>query len=309
MADSVESKQNFLTNEIIAKGFDPDDFTKWIDETYPNGRLCSLGCDLDKWMYDDLEKAVREYQCSRVPIFAQEMSTPTSPEKSSPTTVSEKAEVSSLRSMSIPVHNELPRKLSFCNKSRTERKKVLESTCMWARRFLWSRVIQEKKSFFTFSSKFVFTLNTDPHGWEVQRKLEDFKWLSQRLKFEFPSAGVESSNKIQEFDGKDREDIESYMNYILNEDVCLHSRFLVFFLSCTNQTKFDAKREKEFNKYKKGDKWLSGHSKKHHQEEIKKESEDRMFSKTEAQNPEDNINQFLEEAGPNIIECQKLYKE
>lgn len=162
---------------------------------------------------------------------------------------------------------------------------------------------------FQFTPRYLFILNTDPHGWEVQRRLEDFKWLSHRLKYEFPSAGVGSSHKIQEFEGKDRDDIESYMNYILNEDECLHSRFLVFFLSCTNQMKFDAKREKEFSKSKKGEKWLSGHNKKHHVEENKKESEDRIFSKPEQQNPEDNINQFLGEAGTNIIECQKLYKK
>lgn len=104
MAESVEAKQNFLCIEILAKGFDTDDFTAWIDKNYPNGRWQSSGCDLEKWMYIDLEKAVKEYQSSRFPIFPQERTVSTSPEKSSPTTISEKADVSSLRSMSIPVH-------------------------------------------------------------------------------------------------------------------------------------------------------------------------------------------------------------
>jgi hypothetical protein len=99
------------------------------------------------------------------------------------------------------------------------------------------------------------------------------------------------------------------MNYLLNEDECLHSRFLIFFLSCANQTKFEAKKEKEYNKSKKSDKWLHGHNKKYHVEETKKENEDRMFSNPEQQSPEDNINQFLGEAGPNLVECQKLYKK
>lgn len=107
MADSVENKQRFLCLEIMAKGFDPDDFTKWIDESSELGSRVSPGCDLEQWSYAELEKAVREYQCTHVPMFAKEMSFPTSPEKSSPTTVSDKADVSSLRSMSIPVHNKL----------------------------------------------------------------------------------------------------------------------------------------------------------------------------------------------------------
>lgn len=107
MADSVENKQRFLCLEIMAKGFDPDDFTKWIDEASDLGRTFSAGCDLEQWSFAELEKAVRAYQCSHVPIFAKEISTPTSPDKSSPTTISDKADVSSLRSMSIPVHNKV----------------------------------------------------------------------------------------------------------------------------------------------------------------------------------------------------------
>lgn len=179
---------------------------------------------------------------------------------------------------------------------------------MSARRQPSRSVLQDKRGFFSFSAKQTFILNTDPHGWEVPRRLEDFKWLSQRLKFEFPSAGVAAANQIQEFDGKDRDDIESYMNYILNEDECLHSRFLIFFLSCTNQAKFDAKREKEF-KSRKAEKWLSGGHKKHQQEEARKEHEDRKALPREALHPEDSINQFLQEAGPNLLECQKLYKK
>jgi hypothetical protein len=152
-------------------------------------------------------------------------------------------------------------------------------------------------------------LATDPHGWQVPRRLEDFKWLSSRLKHEFPNAGVGSADEIQEFDGRDRDDIESYMNYLLNEDEVLHSRFLIFFLSCTNQTKFDAKRQKEFNKSRKSDKWLSGNSKKHYVEEGKKESEDTKLPYSDKKSPDDDLNQFLGEAGYNLIECQKLYKK
>lgn len=38
MAESVEAKQRYLCLEIMAKGFDPDAFTQWIDEKYENGR-------------------------------------------------------------------------------------------------------------------------------------------------------------------------------------------------------------------------------------------------------------------------------
>lgn len=78
---------------------------------------------MEQWSYAELEKAVREYQCSHVPVFAKEMSTPTSPDKSSPTTVSDKADVSSLRSMSIPVHNKVTQETFFLQQIEDGKKK------------------------------------------------------------------------------------------------------------------------------------------------------------------------------------------
>ena len=37
MADDIESKQKYLCDEIMAKGFDTDVFTRWIDENYEKG--------------------------------------------------------------------------------------------------------------------------------------------------------------------------------------------------------------------------------------------------------------------------------
>ena len=61
--------------------------------------------------------------------------------------------------------------------------------------------------------------------------------------------------QIAAFDGQDKDDIECYMNYLLTEHQVLYSRFLIFFLSCTNPKKFYAKREKEYHKTN-SDKWL-----------------------------------------------------
>lgn len=103
------------------------------------------------------------------------------------------------------------------------------------------------------------------------------------------------------------------MNYLLNEDEVLHSRFLIFFLSCTNQTKFDSKREKEFNP-KKNDKWLSGPSptkpkKGSKLEEGSKEIDDTRCSMNDHLNSEVQLHQFLEEVHPSLAQGQKLYKK
>ena len=128
MADNVEAKQRFLCLEIMAKGFDPDTFTQWIDQSYENGRRRSSGCDLEKWSQQDLERAVRDFQQLHAPVDPNEVHEVVSPEKGSPTAVSDKADMSSLRSVSIPVHNRLRRKPSFCNKSKMEKRKAPECT-------------------------------------------------------------------------------------------------------------------------------------------------------------------------------------
>lgn len=105
MADTVESKQRFLFQEIIAKGYDSDDFIKWIEDHHEHGNHRSPGCDLEKWTASKLESAVKDYQATHISIYPKEGMSQGSPEKGSPTSVSEKADMSSLRSMSIPVHN------------------------------------------------------------------------------------------------------------------------------------------------------------------------------------------------------------
>lgn len=51
------------------------------------------------------------------------------------------------------------------------------------------------------------------------------------------------------------------MNYLLTEQEVLYSRFLIFFLSCSNMQKFYSKREKEYHRTS-GDKWLGSVTKK-----------------------------------------------
>jgi len=96
----------------------------------------------------------------------------------------------------------------------------------------------EKKSLFT--SRKIFVMVTDPHDWEVRRRLSDFRWLSERMKREFPDLN------IRLFSGESLEDIEEYVNSLLQIPLLLKSRFLIFFLSCTNLMKFYQRREREF---------------------------------------------------------------
>lgn len=117
--------------------------------------------------------------------------------------------------------------------------------------------------------------------------------------------------QIAYFDGKDREDIESYMNYLLTENEVLYSRFLIFFLSCTNETKFLAKKEKEFHPSKnKTENWsMSNVLKKpfflQAKDELKKEDNPSQ----QEPSVDEMLHKFLEEAHPYLNGNYKHYSK
>lgn len=92
-----------------------------------------------------------------------------------------------------------------------------------------------------FRSNKIFHCSITPYNWEVRRSVDDFNWLSQRIKREFPHLD------INYFDGETETDLENYVKYLLNKPNIHKSRFLVFFLSCSNNQKFKSKKEKEFS--------------------------------------------------------------
>ena len=53
---------------------------------------------------------------------------------------------------------------------------------------VYCRVVKKKKNL--FGKRNVYVLVTEPHNWQVERRLSDFKWLSERLRREFPKLTV-----------------------------------------------------------------------------------------------------------------------
>lgn len=100
------------------------------------------------------------------------------------------------------------------------------------------------------------------------------------------------------------------MNYLLTEDEVLYSRFLIFFLSCTNDTKFLAKKEKEFHPGKnKSDGWsISDALKKPFSSQGREEAKPELSpAQLEQISIEENLHKFLEEAHPYLNGNYKHY--
>lgn len=81
-----------------------------------------------------LVAAVKEYQQSHLQVDPTEPVQPMSPEKTSPSAISDKTDYSSIHSRSIPVSRTLYRKPSFYSKSKMVKTKVLEYTYMSKRK-------------------------------------------------------------------------------------------------------------------------------------------------------------------------------
>lgn len=103
LSDNLETKQQYLREQILDEGFDPDHFTLWIDKEKIKGTLISPGCELDDWNIAELTLAVQEYKLAHVSVRASgKGQSPLSPERSS-CYGSEPFECSSVHSNSIPV--------------------------------------------------------------------------------------------------------------------------------------------------------------------------------------------------------------
>lgn len=64
--DTTEIKQNYLRNEIIEKGYDPEEFS-----TYISNIRGEEGVDLALWTMEELENVVKDFQKKQKPDLSQ----------------------------------------------------------------------------------------------------------------------------------------------------------------------------------------------------------------------------------------------
>ena len=64
--ESIESKQLFLRNEILDKGFDPKEFSDYLENEKGEEKI-----DLEYWSMEDLKKAVESFKDSKLNIIIE----------------------------------------------------------------------------------------------------------------------------------------------------------------------------------------------------------------------------------------------
>lgn len=110
------------------------------------------------------------------------------------------------------------------------------------------RIQTVKKNIFT--NHRLFTIKTEPGSKIVNRTREDFRWLTKRLKEEFPTATFYEIEK----GSLSKRILEDYFDNLMNLKGVFHSRFLRYFLSA-NDVKFAKRRDRDLN-------WLNNLAKK-----------------------------------------------
>ena len=100
----------------------------------------------------------------------------------------------------------------------------------------------DKRSKNLFSTRLVYTVFTEPFNWRVERKESDFKWLVTKLRKEFPNLSYPFPDKKM-----DAKQMEEYLGKLTSNKHTLRSRFLMYFLSCQNKSKFYEKKAKDQN--------------------------------------------------------------
>ena len=93
-----------------------------------------------------------------------------------------------------------------------------------------------------FTNQRLFTIKTEPGPKIVNRNRNDFKWLTKKLKEEFPNVFF---HPIEKGD-LSKKVIEDYFDNLLSLKNVFQSRFLRFFLSA-NDSKFKKKKHRDMN--------------------------------------------------------------
>lgn len=100
------------------------------------------------------------------------------------------------------------------------------------------RIKTESKN--VFSNYRIFQIKTQPGDIVVHRCREDFRWLTEKLREEYPNHQVIPIEKGQ----LSKNILEDYFDYLINKQGLNYSRNLKFFL-CTDDIKFQARRERD----------------------------------------------------------------
>ena len=264
---NIEKKQNYLRQEIIEKGYSPEEFANFLDKIKGDN-----AADLNSYTLEDLSRIVQQFKESKEQIKKEIL-------KEEPKEQI-KHEIKREESKE-PVKKEIPRedkkeiKQQEIKKEKSkdsENKEILneeyignEDEDLWGnkienktkqsnlmikcRKFENSELLNNreklrvqiinveiKKDGLFSSSYYEFSIKNELLNIDFKRRTNDFIWLKNKLTIFFPNIFIPPLPKIktkkdEEYIQKKIYYLQSFINHILNNDILLSSQIFQDFIS------------------------------------------------------------------------------
>ena len=243
MEDELNEKQTFLRENILEKGYDPEDFMKHLQN-----KKGEVGLDLASWSMEELKEAVKEFIKENSSLEGTE---------NNPQAPSPKDE---------DLNNEPPNDeiydLDKFSKDHPEgsggkeeygKCAITEFTQFSGKNDIVVKISDpEKVSGGIFSKSFInYTVETQPFGFRTKKRFSDFLWLRKTLGTMYSNCVIPplcKKNYVDRFNetliNKRMRSIEKFINGLLIHPLIKNSQILFDFLSVENEAEFHKKKKK-----------------------------------------------------------------
>ena len=245
MEDELNEKQTFLRENILEKGYDPEDFMKLLQS-----KKGELGLDLSSWSMDELREAVKEFtkENSDFEEGNENISPGNLPkDENDENNFPPADEIYDLDKFSKD-HPE-----GSGPKEEYGKCAITEFTQFSDKDNIIVKVTNpEKVSGGIFSKSFIsYTLETQPFNFKTKKRYSDFLWLRKTLSLMYSNCVIPplcKKNYVDRFNetliNKRMRSIEKFLNGLLIHPLIKNSQILFDFLSVQNEEDFYKKKKK-----------------------------------------------------------------
>ena len=245
MEDELNEKQTFLRENILEKGYDPEDFMKLLQS-----KKGELGLDLSSWSMDELRDAVKEFtkENSDFEEGNENISPGNLPkDENDENNFPPADEIYDLDKFSKD-HPE-----GSGPKEEYGKCAITEFTQFSDKDNIVVKVTNpEKVSGGIFSKSFIsYTLETQPFNFKTKKRYSDFLWLRKTLSLMYSNCVIPplcKKNYVDRFNetliNKRMRSIEKFLNGLLIHPLIKNSQILFDFLSVQNEEDFYKKKKK-----------------------------------------------------------------
>ena len=244
MKENLEYKQQYLRNEIIDQGYNPDDFGEFMvklsSDENPN---------LENWSFDELKYIVEKYKSTISEILEKENSKEI-----------QNNDIKQEEEQNEEIKDIQNKENEFPNEALQDYEKIIQTvklednplTNTEELNITISNPVKINPGFFS-SSYYQYTIETSPLGYKVVRKLSDFTFLEQVLPLFNSSVFIPSLPNfeygLKDYAPKKMLLLQNYISYLM-EDKFFRALPIIFEFLSLSQDDWNKKRIEIYNKMK-----------------------------------------------------------